>query len=161
MLDPEIALVVVDAGVPVTGEVVVDAYPLAEVVVNDDYWVRSLGTPDVTGTVPITTQINYAPTADAGPPQSAAPGTLVTLDGSGSSDPDDDALTYEWEQTGGTPVALSSSTAVSPTFTAPLAPGEMLVFTLTTTDTFGVAHSDVTTVTIKQCIYLPLVLRDD
>jgi uncharacterized repeat protein (TIGR01451 family) len=130
-------------------------------VVNDDYLVRSYGTPDVPGTVPVTTQINHAPMAEAGPSQSASPGSLVTLDGSGSSDPDGDPLTYGWAQTGGTPVALSSSMAVSPTFIAPSAPGETLTFTLTVTDTFGVAHSDVTTVAIKHYVYLPLVLRDD
>ncbi len=128
-------------------------------IVNDDYLVRSYGTPDVPGTVPITTQLNHAPVADAGPPQSVAPGTPVTLDGSGSSDPDDDPLTYSWAQTGGTSVALSSSTVVSPTFTAPSTPGETLTFSLTITDTFGVAHSDVTTVTIKHYVYLPLVVR--
>jgi uncharacterized repeat protein (TIGR01451 family) len=128
-------------------------------VVNDDYLVRSYGTPNVPGTVAVATQINRAPVAEAGPSQSASPGTLVTLDGSSSSDPDGDPLTYGWAQTGGTAVALSSSTAVSPTFTAPSALGEMLTFTLTVTDTFGVAHSDVTTVTIKHCICLPLVIR--
>jgi uncharacterized repeat protein (TIGR01451 family) len=129
-----------------------------DVIVNDDYLVRSYGTPDAPGTVPVTTQINHAPMADAGPAQTAATGALVTLDGSGSNDPDDDSLTYEWAQTGGTPVSLSGSTAVSPTFTAPSVPGETLTFTLTVTDTFGVAHSDVTTVTIKHYSYLPLIL---
>jgi uncharacterized repeat protein (TIGR01451 family) len=129
-------------------------------IVNDDYLVRSYGTPDVLGTVPVATQLNHAPVADAGPPQSVAPGTLVTLYGSGSSDPDDDPLAYSWAQTGGTSVALSSSTAVSPTFTAPSTPGETLTFSLTVTDTFGVAHSDVTTVTVKHFVYLPLVVRE-
>jgi uncharacterized repeat protein (TIGR01451 family) len=148
--------------VTATGDVI-DAYPAApaDVIVNDDYLVRSYGTPNVPGIVPVTTQINRAPMADAGPSQSASPGALATLDGSGSSDPDSDPLTYGWAQTGGTPVALSSSTAVSPTFTVPSVPGETLTFTLTVTDTFGVAHSDVTTVTIKHYSYLPLVLSAD
>jgi hypothetical protein len=113
------------------------------------------------GTVAVTTQLNHVPEADAGPPQTVAPGTLVTLDGSDSSDADDDSLTYGWVQTGGPAVSLSSDTAISPTFTSPLTPGTTLTFTLTVTDTFGAADASVTTVTVKHYIYLPLVLRSD
>jgi len=73
-----------------TVQAAVDASTDPGDVVNDDYLVRSYGTPNVPGIVPVTTQINHAPMAEAGPSQSASPGTLVTLDGSGSSDPDDD-----------------------------------------------------------------------
>ena len=40
-------------------------------------------------------------------------GVMVTLNGSGSSDPDGSIANYAWTQTAGTPaVTLSSSTAV-------------------------------------------------
>jgi len=39
---------------------------------------------------------NSAPTADAGVDQSVTVGDTVLLDGGGSSDPDDDSLTYNW-----------------------------------------------------------------
>ena len=59
------------------------------------------------------------PTADAGPDQLGVwEGALVTLDGSGSSDPDDDPLRYRWNQLSGEPVVLSSQNIVNPTFTA-------------------------------------------
>jgi LmbE family N-acetylglucosaminyl deacetylase len=66
-----------------------------------------------------------APVANAGSNQTVQPGATVTLNGSGSSDPNGKTLTYQWTQTGGTAVTLSSSTAVQPTFTAPSSPGTL------------------------------------
>jgi hypothetical protein len=61
---------------------------------------------------------NTAPTANAGPDQTveqaSAAGTQVTLDGSASSDPDENPLTYRWAWPGG------SATGVKPTVTLPL-----------------------------------------
>ncbi|HCY41544.1 MAG TPA: hypothetical protein DHV48_09340 [Prolixibacteraceae bacterium] len=62
-------------------------------------------------------QVNKAPTANAGPDKSILKNTLVTLDGSGSSDPDGNTLTYQWTAPAG--VTLSSTSAQKPTFTAP------------------------------------------
>jgi hypothetical protein len=65
-------------------------------------------------------EINDPPVADAGPDQSVPTSALVTLDGSGSYDPDRNLpLSYFWTQSGGPPVALSSGVVVSPTFVAP------------------------------------------
>ena len=75
-----------------------------------------------TATVTITVQsVNDAPIANAGENQNVATGATVQLDGSASSDPDGDALTYLWELTTkpeGSTAALSSATAVNPTFVA-------------------------------------------
>ena len=64
--------------------------------------------------------------------QAVLPGATVTLDGSGS-DPLHNAVSYQWTQTSGAAVTLSSATAVQPTFTAPSATGT-LTFQLVVTD---------------------------
>jgi chitinase len=46
------------------------------------------------------------------------PGADVTLDGSDSKDPNGDALTYRWVQTGGEEVTFSPALSIT-TFTAP------------------------------------------
>jgi RHS repeat-associated protein len=58
------------------------------------------------------------PKADAGPDRTVAEGQLVTLDGTGSTDPDDDPLTYSWQLAGhsGPPVTLTSTTSPTPSF---------------------------------------------
>ena len=91
------------------------------------------------------------PTADAGPDQTGVrEGTLVMLDGSGSSDPDDDPLRFRWNQLSGQSVVLSSQNVVNPTFTAPegLTADEVLSFRLLVTDPSGRFDSDTVTVTV-------------
>ncbi len=63
---------------------------------------------------------NERPVADAGPDQTVAEGVLVTLDGSGSTDPEGTDLSYSWVQTSGETVTLSGSTVAQPTFTSPV-----------------------------------------
>jgi len=74
-----------------------------------------------TGGVSSASTQNGAPKADAGMDQSVEVGDLVTLDGSGSSDPDGDTLSYDWSIDAapqGSTASLSDRTAVKPTLTA-------------------------------------------
>ena len=59
--------------------------------------------------------VDNMPTARSGQDQEVDP-TVVTLDGSGSSDPNGDPLRYAWAQTAGTSVKLSDATVSKPTF---------------------------------------------
>ena len=91
---------------------------------------------------------NAAPLANAGADQTENVDALVTLAGGASSDPDGHTpLTYQWQQTSGSAVTLSSSNAAAPTFTAPGTPGT-LVFVLTVTDTTGLVDATPDSVVI-------------
>ena len=90
---------------------------VAQLIVND-------GTVNSAPNSVTITSDNVAPVANAGPDQGGiAPGTLVTLNGSGSSDANGDPLTYSWSlsKPAGSAAVLSSTTSVSPTFTVDLA----------------------------------------
>ena len=67
----------------------------------------------------ITGTPNHPPTANAGPDIMQAVGQTAQLNGSGSSDPDGNPLSYRWSfvsRPSGSVATLSSSTVVAPTF---------------------------------------------
>ena len=67
---------------------------------------------------------NAAPVANAGVNQNVVIGTTFTLDGSASTDANNDPLTYRWvllSKPTGSSAALSSATSAKPTLTADLA----------------------------------------
>ena len=93
---------------------------------------------------------NTAPVADAGPDQTITEGNTVTLDASGSNDPDGNPISYQWTQTGGVGVTLSSPTAVQPTFVTPSVDGNgaTLSFQLMVEDTSYFTDMDSMRITV-------------
>ncbi len=94
------------------------------------------------------TYVNRAPIAIAGNDQSINMQTLVTLDGSGSYDPDGDPITYTWLQISGPNVSLNVSNPLHPTFTAPVVGIDGLTVTLSLVVSDGKLLSDASIVNI-------------
>lgn len=89
---------------------------------------------------------NQPPVANAGPDQlleCAGPsGALVTLDGSASSDPDGDALTFVWKDDNNNIVGTTARVQLTVALGAH-------TFTLTVTDTAGLSDTAMTHVTVQ------------
>ena len=85
---------------------------------------------------------NRPPVASAGPDQKAHVKRTVTLNGSGSTDPDGNIVSYLWEQTGGPNVMLSNPGAIQPQFLAEVPASSSLTFKLTVTDVGGLSSND-------------------
>src|SRR6185436_6203221 len=62
---------------------------------------------------------NHGAIANAGPDLVANEGSTVTLNGSGSEDPELSTMGFGWTQTGGPTVSLNGSNLATATFTAP------------------------------------------
>ncbi|MEP7355390.1 MAG: OmpA family protein [Acidobacteriota bacterium] len=78
---------------------------------------------------------NSPPVADAGPDLSGVSAGTVALDGSGSYDPDNDPITYQWIQEAGPTVSVANATTAHASFNATL--GQLYVFRLVVKDTQG------------------------
>ncbi len=123
-----------------------DGTYVISLVVNDAQTDSAADTVTITAT-------NASPIANAGPDQTVLKGTLVTLDGSGSNDANGDPLAYMWSITSmpaGSAAALSSTTAIHPTFTPDL--DGTYVISLVVND--GKMASVADTVVIKAARYL-------
>ena len=87
---------------------------------------------------------NTSPVANAGQIQTVPVGILVTLNGTQSSDPDGDTLTYSWTQTAGPVVIITNPNSVLPTFTSPsVVSNTVLTFKLVVSDGIATSQSTV------------------
>src|SRR5581483_632879 len=101
-----------------------------QLTVTDSDGVSSSATVNVT-----VKPINQPPVAVLNAPTQVAGGAAVTLDASGSYDPDGDALTYSWTQQSGPIVALNLTNPAKPTFVAPISSfARSLSFQVTVSD---------------------------
>ena len=100
---------------------------------------------------------NQAPDANAGADQNATAGSVVTLQGSASSDPDGDPLTFQWRSLSapdGTTVSLSGAATAQATFTPSVA--GVYEFELTVSDG-ELAARDTVRVTVAAANRAPVV----
>jgi len=96
------------------------------------------------------------PIADAGPNQVGVPAGTITLNGSGSSDPLGETLTFSWVQILGPTVTLSNPTSAVTTFTATA--GQSYSFRLTVKNTDNLSASASTSVSTASPLPLKITL---
>ncbi len=77
------------------------------------------GSISISDMVTVDVAVNSGPMADAGSDREATIGDTVTLDGSGSADPENDILTHTWTQIYGPTIGTGILTGSNPSFTAP------------------------------------------
>ena len=102
-------------------------------------------------------QVNKAPIANAGSDQTILEGTLVTLDGSTSTDPDNNKLTYSWSAPAG--IILSSTTSAKPSFTAPeVLTNQTYTFSLIVNDGTANSTADQLFITVYHINKAPVLI---
>lgn len=98
--------------------------PTFAVDVPGNYVIQLIVNDGTVDSLPVTVTIsdqNSPPAANAGPAQTVPLGSLVTLDGTGSSDADGQTLSFSWSITSkpaGSTAALSAFSSATPSFTA-------------------------------------------
>ena len=102
----------------------IDGDYVAELIVNDGLVDSSPKTVKITAATKVVPPVNIAPVSNAGNDQSTQTGSVIVLDGSGSSDTNKDPLLYGWSfitVPAGSQATLSDPTVAMPTFTADIA----------------------------------------
>lgn len=102
--------------------------------------------------------VNVAPTVNAGADQIVPIHLSVTLNGSGN-DPEGGTLLFQWTQTGGPAVSLTTTYSEGTSFVAP-AISTVLTFTLTATDQENLTVSDTVVVSVWEVVSTPSALAN-
>jgi hypothetical protein len=97
----------------------------------------------ISDTATVTVSVS-APVADAGGPYTGAQGTFIALDGSGSSDPDDDITSYDWDLDGDG--VFADASGITPTYAS--ARAGVFTIGLRVSDAKGASDTATTTVTV-------------
>jgi hypothetical protein len=90
---------------------------------------------------------NSAPIADAGESRTNVAAGEVSLDGSGSSDPEGDGLTYRWSQTSGPGVEITGADQAMASFVG--VAGANYSFRLTVRDDRGASSDDIVSILME------------
>ena len=98
---------------------------------------------------------NDPPVADAGPDQINVAAGLITLDGSGSYDPDGDPITYQWSQISGPTVSITGANTVQASFTS--AEAQTYVFRLVVTDDKGASGQARVTISTAAAPHVQII----
>ena len=98
---------------------------------------------------------NLPPISEAGESRTAPGGQEVTLNGSGSTDPEGEPLSFAWRQIGGESVSLANEDTATPTFPAPIRV-QSLRFELTVSD----GETDTRDTTAVAVSHEPILVDD-
>lgn len=109
-------------------------------------------------TLTVRNTLNQDIVADAGDDAIVNENISISLDGSGSHDPEKQSLTFSWTQISGETVTLSSKSSVAPMFTSPAVANneiKVLVFELKVSDDNGRQAIDTVKVTVDPINSVP------
>ncbi|MFH2064126.1 MAG: PKD domain-containing protein [Pseudomonadota bacterium] len=134
------------------------SFTVPSVITSDEALLFELTVTDLAGLsavdsciINVATGTNRPPVADAGPASTTmVEGSTIDLDGSNSSDPDGDSITYRWVQKSGPPLTFSDTLIVQPSVTSSdVTADEIAVVVLTVTDASGLSGSDEIMISIE------------
>lgn len=98
---------------------------------------------------------NTAPKADAGVDKLVNEGSLITLDGSSSVDPEGDPITYSWLQIAGPSINLNNPVIMKPIIMSPnVSTSTLLTFQLTVSDG-SLSATDTVNITVNNNVNEP------
>ena len=125
-------------------------------------YVSGTGLFEISGTASLNLSVtlNQPPVANAGADLDVTEGDPVMLDGTASSDPDADSLSFSWTSPAG--IILSDNTAIIPSWTAPeVLTDTTLTFTLTVNDGTVNSNTDTVLVIVRNQNKIPDITGQD
>lgn len=150
----------IDVPVIIGGEAVDPSTPGTYVITYDATDISDNAALTITRTVVVEPA---TPIADAGPDQTVPEGSLVVLDGSGTTNIPCGSPTHAWVQIAGDPVLLTGADTSFPTFSAPLVPlgGGTLTFQLVVSNGPQASEPVVVNIHVTNVNNPPVALADD